>query len=103
MSVLYIEVNLWSVSWTQDEPTVTTETGVINKSDQQNQNLFEALRPSQQFFSHVGTEPTLPGFNQYCRELMCLAQGHNTVPPVGIEPRTSRFGVRCSTTIQLRF
>ena len=34
----------------------------------------EALSPSQQFFSHVGTEPTLPGFNQYFRELMCLAQ-----------------------------
>ena len=28
---------------------------------------------------HVRTEPTLPGFNQYCRELMCLAQGHNTM------------------------
>ena len=25
----------------------------------------EAKRPSQQFFSHVGTEQTLPGFNQY--------------------------------------
>ena len=24
--------------------------------------------------------------------LMCLAQGHNAVTPVGIEPRTSRFG-----------
>ena len=30
----------------------------------------------------------------YCRELMCLAQGHNTVTLVGIEP----FGVRRSTT-----
>ena len=40
---------------------------------------------------------TLPQYNQYCRELMCLAQGHNTKTPVGIEPRTSRFGVRCST------
>ena len=29
---------------------------------------------------------------------MCLAQGHNTVTLVGIEPRTSRFGVRHSTT-----
>ena len=48
---------------------------------------------SQHFFSHVGTAPTLPGFNQYCRELMCLAQGHNTVMPVGIESRTSiQFG-----------
>ena len=40
----------------------------------------------------------LPGFNQHCRELMCLAQGHNTVTHVGIEPRTARFGVLCSTT-----
>ena len=53
----------------------------------------EASPPSQHFFSHVGTESMLPGFNQYCRELMCLAQGHNMVPPVGIESRTSRFGV----------
>ena len=30
---------------------------------------------------------------------MCLAQGHNTVTLVGFEPRTSRFGVRRSTTI----
>ena len=36
-----------------------------------------AYRPSQQFCIHVGTEPTLPEFNQYCRELMCLAQGHH--------------------------
>ena len=47
------------------------------------------------FFSHVGTEPTLPGFNQLVR---CLAQGHNTVALGGIEPRTSRFGVRRPTT-----
>ena len=42
-------------------------------------------------FSVVGTEPMLPGFNQcmYFRELICLAQGHNTMMPVGIEPRTS--------------
>ena len=26
------------------------------------------IRPSQQFFSHVGTKPTLPGFKQYCRD-----------------------------------
>ena len=31
----------------------------------------------------------LPEFNQCCRELMCLAQGHNTMTPVGIKPRTS--------------
>ena len=27
--------------------------------------LFEALRPGKQFFSHVGTEPPLPGYYQY--------------------------------------
>ena len=43
---------------------------------------IEAERPSQQFFSHVRMEPTLSRFNQYCRELMCLAQRHNTVTPV---------------------
>ena len=46
----------------------------------------EAQRPNLQYFSHVGTEPTLPWFNQYCRELISLAQGLNTVAPVGIEP-----------------
>ena len=25
---------------------------------------------------------------------MCLAQGHDTLTPVGIEPRTSGFGLR---------
>ena len=33
---------------------------------------------------------------------MCLAQGHNTVTRVGIDPRTSRFGVRQSTTTTQR-
>ena len=31
--------------------------------------------------------------NQYSWELMCLAQGHNMVPQVGIEHRTSQFRV----------
>ena len=35
-------------------------------------------------FSHVGMEPSLPGFNQYCGDLMCLTQGHGMVLPVGI-------------------
>ena len=45
----------------------------ISKSQLSMFVCVEAYRPSQQLFSHVGTEPTLPGFNQYCRELMCLA------------------------------
>ena len=39
-----------------------------------------------------------PSFSQYSGELMCLAQGHKTVPHVVMEPWTTRFGVRCSTT-----
>ena len=35
--------------------------------------------------------------NQYFRGVKCLAQGHNTAA-VGIEPPTSRSGVRHSTT-----
>ena len=35
--------------------------------------------------------------NQYFRGVKCLAQGHNTAE-VGLEPRTSRSGVRYSTT-----
>ena len=35
--------------------------------------------------------------NQYFRVVKCLAQGHNTAA-VGLEPRTSRSGVRHSTT-----
>ena len=50
----------------------------------------EAKRPSQQLFSHVGTEPPLPGNNQYFGEVKCLAQGHN-MAEVGFEPPT-RFG-----------
>ena len=60
--------------------------------------LIVALYRGVQFFSHVKMDPTLPGFNQYCRELMCLAQGHNKVTHVGIETRTSLFGVPHSTT-----
>ena len=41
---------------------------------------IEFKRSSKQSFSHVGMESLLPG----CGKLMCLAQGHNTVPPVGI-------------------
>ena len=35
--------------------------------------------------------------NQYFRGVKCLAQGHNTAE-VGLEPRTSRSGVRHTTT-----
>ena len=40
----------------------------------------DALQPSQQFFSHVGTSSCLPG-KQWIK---CLAQGHNTVPPMSL-------------------
>ena len=53
---------------------------------------------SQQFFSHVGTEPLPPGYYQYFSGSKCVfAHGHN-MTDVGIEPQTSRSGVRDSTT-----
>ena len=40
----------------------------------------EALHPSQQFFSHVGMEPPVPGYYQYfLGRSMYLAQGYNTL------------------------
>ena len=44
----------------------------------------EAKRPSQHFFSPVGTVPPLPGCYQHFRGEKCLAQGHNTAE-VGLE------------------
>ena len=49
------------------------------------------------FFSHVGTEPPLPGYYHYFRRVKCLAQGHNTAE-VGFEPPISRSRARRSTT-----
>ena len=40
---------------------------------------FDALCPSQQFFSHAGMIPCPPRLNQYRR---------NRVPPVSLEPAT---------------
>ena len=53
--------------------------------------------PVNNFSVMLGRSQFLLGINQYCRELMCLAQGHNTVTPVGIKTRTSRFGVYSAT------
>ena len=56
----------------------------------------EAQRPSQQFFSHVGTEPPFPVYYLCFQGVKCLAQGHNTAE-VGFEPPTSCSGVRRPT------
>ena len=51
--------------------------------------------------SSFGTEPPLTVFKPTLTlgELICLAQGHKTVPPVGIESGTSRFRVYKPTSI----
>ena len=47
----------------------------------------EVSGPSQNFFSHVGTEPPLPVYHLYFSVRKCVfAQDHNTAE-VGIEPR----------------
>ena len=53
--------------------------------------------PVNNVYSHVGTEPPLPGYYQYFQGVKCLAQEHNTAE-VGFDPLTSRSEVRCSTT-----
>ena len=70
--------------------------GCVAESCDGQERLF-VLRlnvPVKNFSVMSGRSQSFLGFNQYFRELMCLAQGHNTVPHVGIEPRTSRFEVR---------
>ena len=48
----------------------------------------EALRPSQQFFSHVGTEPPLPGYYQYFLGGKCILFKDTTRRPKrGPNPR----------------
>ena len=54
--------------------------------------------PVNNFSVMLGRNHRFLGINQYFRELMCLAQEDNRVTLVGIEPRTSRFGVQRSTT-----
>ena len=53
----------------------------------------------QQSFSYIGT--SLPGSSTKLG-LMCLAQGHNAVTPVRLEPTASRSRVKHSTTETLR-
>ena len=65
--------------------------GCVAESCDGQERLF-VLRldvPVKNFSVMSGRSQSFLGFNQYFRELMCLAQGHNTVPHVGIEPRTS--------------
>ena len=58
--------------------------------------FVKVKRPGQQFFSHVGTEPPLPGYlPALWGNLKCLAQGHYTAI-VGFKPLTSSSGVRRS-------
>ena len=53
--------------------------------------FFNALRPSQQFFIHVGTTSTK-------QPIKCLDQGHNIVtsPAVSHKLATVLFPVHCS-------
>ena len=50
--------------------------------------LILVLRPGKQFFSHVETEPPIPGYYQYFlgSKLVSLAQGNNTPTRPRIEP-----------------
>ena len=54
----------------------------------------------QQVFRYVGTG--LPGLTGTKLGLMLLAQGHNAMTPVRLEPAAPRSRVKHSTTEQLR-
>ena len=54
--------------------------------------------PVNNFSVMSGWSQRFLGIYQCSGDLMCLAQEHKMVQPVGIEPRTSKFGIRCSTT-----
>ena len=59
----------------------------------------DAEHPSQQCFSHVGTEPPLPGYNQYFSGSECVfSEGHNTAGVV-IELETLPLGHRAPKLI----
>ena len=47
-------------------------------------------------FSYI--ETGLPGLNQYLARIDVLAQGHNAVTPVRLEPMAPRSYVKHSTT-----
>ena len=57
--------------------------------------LIDSLRSGKQFFSHVGTEPPLPGYYQYFwgENVPCSRTQHN-LTRVGLEPPASGSGVR---------
>ena len=54
----------------------------------------------QQSFNYIGTG--LPGFNQYYASINVLAQGHNAVTPVRLEPAAPQSRVNHSYTEPLR-
>ena len=62
-------------------------------------------RASQQFSVMLGWFPVFLGLNQYLKQnIKCLAQGHNAVPPVILQPGT-KFGLKSNTPrsyVQLR-
>ena len=62
--------------------------------------LFDLILSHQQSFSYIGT--SLLGLNQYLARINVLAQGHNLVMPVRLEPTTLRSQVKHSTTEPLR-
>ena len=62
--------------------------------------VFDLFDLIQQSFSYTGTG--LPGSNQYLARINVLAQGHNAVTPVRLEPAAPRSRVKHSTTEPLR-
>ena len=58
----------------------------------------DAYCPSQEFFSHIGTVPPLPGYYQYfLGSKSVFAQGHNTAEEMSLCSRTQHGGGKYQT------
>ena len=87
-------LNMVQLTWWQNDNCNPFQTVVLNFVF----NWVEALRPSQQFFSHVGAEPALPGYYQYFLGGECILLKEKHGDPSEDRTPTSRFGIRRSTT-----
>ena len=53
--------------------------------------------PDNSFIVMSGQNHRFLGINYFCGKLMCLAQGHNLVPPVASEDRTQNLLIQSLT------
>ena len=100
MYFFFIWHRAYNANWSNRSSTKSISMSVLSIHNTFALTLIWFLRLSQQFFSYVGLG--LPGLDQYYASkvlrLMCLAQRHNAVTPVRLEPTTPWSRVKIFTT-----